>query len=413
MTMFGSAVLETMIGLFLIFLLLSLVASAINEGFAGIGSRRAYFLREGISRILDPKGEQQDADSEDHTSAILDHEMVASLSRRASKGPSYIPAEKFANVLNDRLTAKLRSSPATVRLAELNRRLLDSVEIDGTNGTRATPNGFTPTPGLKSVLGQFLRAAQDHEGEGNIDQRATRVLDRWTRSVADHFDDTMERVSGWYKRRTQVWLLGIGLVLTVAVDADSIEITKFLATTPQARESLVQIAERYIESSDAIGEEYANEARSILNDLGPRVIPLGWTGDEFTSLQETTDKSAESTSNPSEQSLSWYSLLMKPVGWLITAFAISLGAPFWFQTVSKLINLRNSGGKPGTSSHADESQVGSVSKLSTAQQGSSGTADGVLPAPHRPRAAGCQRATGNGSSATQLPIHCRCWQDQS
>jgi hypothetical protein len=33
-------------------------------------------------------------------------------------------------------------------------------------------------------------------------------------------------------------------------------------------------------------------------------------------------------------------------GWLITALAISLGAPFWFDLLNKFINLRNAGKNP-------------------------------------------------------------------
>jgi hypothetical protein len=36
----------------------------------------------------------------------------------------------------------------------------------------------------------------------------------------------------------------------------------------------------------------------------------------------------------------------KIVGWLITALAVTLGAPFWFELLSKLVNVRGSGPKP-------------------------------------------------------------------
>jgi hypothetical protein len=40
-----------------------------------------------------------------------------------------------------------------------------------------------------------------------------------------------------------------------------------------------------------------------------------------------------------------YALLALP-GWLITALAVSLGAPFWFDTLKTLINIRGAGPKP-------------------------------------------------------------------
>jgi len=37
---------------------------------------------------------------------------------------------------------------------------------------------------------------------------------------------------------------------------------------------------------------------------------------------------------------------LKILGWLITALAISFGAPFWFDLLNRLVDLRGSGKKP-------------------------------------------------------------------
>ena len=34
------------------------------------------------------------------------------------------------------------------------------------------------------------------------------------------------------------------------------------------------------------------------------------------------------------------------LGWLITALAVSLGAPFWFDLLNRLVKLRGTGTKP-------------------------------------------------------------------
>ena len=39
---------------------------------------------------------------------------------------------------------------------------------------------------------------------------------------------------------------------------------------------------------------------------------------------------------------------MKLAGLLVTAGALSLGAPFWFDLLNKLVNLRAAGKKPKT-----------------------------------------------------------------
>ena len=33
-------------------------------------------------------------------------------------------------------------------------------------------------------------------------------------------------------------------------------------------------------------------------------------------------------------------------GWLLTAFAVCLGAPFWFDMLNRLVNLRGTGANP-------------------------------------------------------------------
>jgi len=41
--------------------------------------------------------------------------------------------------------------------------------------------------------------------------------------------------------------------------------------------------------------------------------------------------------------------IQRVLGWLLTMIAVSLGAPFWFDMLNKIINIRNAGTKPATS----------------------------------------------------------------
>lgn len=42
----------------------------------------------------------------------------------------------------------------------------------------------------------------------------------------------------------------------------------------------------------------------------------------------------------------WASWVLKALGWGITAFAVSFGAPFWFEALSKLGSLRTAAKRP-------------------------------------------------------------------
>jgi hypothetical protein len=39
----------------------------------------------------------------------------------------------------------------------------------------------------------------------------------------------------------------------------------------------------------------------------------------------------------------WQDWLLKAMGWTVTALSITLGAPFWFDLLKRLVNIRGSG----------------------------------------------------------------------
>ena len=55
--------------------------------------------------------------------------------------------------------------------------------------------------------------------------------------------------------------------------------------------------------------------------------------------------------------------LYKTLGLLITAIAVSLGAPFWFEMLNKLVNLRMSGKLPAETADARGDQAGQQSSV--------------------------------------------------
>jgi hypothetical protein len=120
----------------------------------------------------------------------------------------------------------------------------------------------------------------------------------------------MERASGWYKRKTQVWTVIIAAVVTLAVNADTLNIAHYLWVEPALRGALV-------------AQSSAPASAVEINQLGQL---MGWTSAVFTN----SDAGA------------W---LARLIGWLMTIVAVSMGAPFWFDSLNKFVNVRN-GGRP-------------------------------------------------------------------
>lgn len=65
-------------------------------------------------------------------------------------------------------------------------------------------------------------------------------------------------------------------------------------------------------------------------------LPLGWS-------------EANKLAKYSNSNVWWQAFLLKILGWIISGVAISMGAVFWFDVLSKVINIRNSGKKPPSS----------------------------------------------------------------
>jgi hypothetical protein len=141
------------------------------------------------------------------------------------------------------------------------------------------------------------------------------------------FDQVMERASGWYKRRVQLILFVIALILATGINADSFTIGQRLWKDDVLRAAVVTQAQRTVDDTQAAcagaGATPAQAAGNCFSEVKQLDLPLGWS----------------KTSSPSTAEEG----LAKAAGILLTAFALALGAPFWFDTLSKLAQLRGTG----------------------------------------------------------------------
>ncbi len=278
--MFGSAILDTAIGLIFVFLVVSLVVSAANELLAGLFRWRANNLLLGIRQLL------QDPSVTGLVTRFYEHPLIDGLSSKGKK-PSYIPSRTFALALLDIV------SPTTVG----SNRTLEDLKA-----------GIDKLPSSLQVTFRVLLDEAGHDVE-----QFKRQLEIW-------FNSTMERVSGWYKRKTQAVQLLLALFIVAVVNVDSVRIARSLSgVNSPLRDSIKDAAHSLVEAGlpkGSLGEQLTAATEAI----GNLALPIGWINGGF---------------GPSTI-----------VGWLITALAASLGAPFWFDLLNKFVNVRASGKAP-------------------------------------------------------------------
>jgi hypothetical protein len=167
-------------------------------------------------------------------------------------------------------------------------------------------------------------------------------LNKLKKSVEDWYNSAMDRVSGWYKKRAQFVLGGIGLVLAVGLNADAVRVVRQLSTDTTLRQSLVAAAQS-AKSPDGKGgqniKDQMDEAKKQVSQIKELGIPIGW------SVPVEAQKQAENegwlvalNSVPNVKEEGWLQVF---AGWLLTAFAVSLGAPFWFDLLNKIMVARS------------------------------------------------------------------------
>ena len=283
-----TAVLEVVLGLAFMFALLSLVASGVNELVAAACKLRARTLEQGIANLLADPAEAK---------ALYLHPLIQSL-YRGDRLPSYIPRDKFALALLD---AKVK--PAVNAVGEGIATVCSTIE--------ELPDGQ-----LKETLDLLWRDA-------NNDAR------KFRRNVEGWFDDAMERVSGWYRRLAQAILLGLAVLIAVGLNVNAITVTQRLWSDEPLRSAVAEQAERAAPPPAGDDQAVKNALQSVesgLKAVGQLSLPIGWNDD----------------ARPS----AWYVAL---AGWLVSAMAISMGAPFWFDLLGRVARIRSTGVRPPTS----------------------------------------------------------------
>ena len=154
----------------------------------------------------------------------------------------------------------------------------------------------------------------------------------------------MNSVSDAYKRKLRWVLIGLGLLVSISFNVDSLRIFNTLKDDPEVRASVVAQATDFLEleisMSDSSTEDSVNIAalraeidslRSTQIDQLDASLGLGWKPSKDETIFEKIWKTFAS---PSEN---WRQIL----GWFISAIAISMGAPFWYDTLRSVINIKH------------------------------------------------------------------------
>lgn len=317
----SSHYLDVAVGLSYTFLAVSLLCSATREAIASLFQTRAKVLLDGVLTMLHESAAQpklrgvwpsvlrllrieggfglDKLDDKSLTAQVMQHPLITGLAQQG-RMPSYIPSAIFARAFVSTLSARYGKEQTAVAL-------LNNVGNEGLTRT------------LLALMGEG-------PGDAAALENAVRI---W-------YDTVMERISGWYKRRSQFVLFLVGLFYACAMNIDALQLSQRLWSDSALTAQLVQKAESVTPAAapapNTTPLDQAKQAKAQAQTVA--ALPIGWPSARFDNISGFYAISV--------------ALFFAVLGWTATAFAASLGSPFWFDGIGWLLALRGTGAKPET-----------------------------------------------------------------
>lgn len=314
--LFNSTILDVIIGLIFVYLLLAIICTAANEWISGLLKARSKVLSRSITRLLGSQPVEDKGAADGLIKKFYEHPLIKGMMRDDGGHFAYLPARTFAKVVIDLMSP---NKDGAVLLSDIK------------GGLQNIPDGD-----VKKTLQALIKGL---DGDSELAD-AHRAIEAW-------FEDTMDRASGWYKRRTQVWTVIVAAVITLLSNADTIQIGRRLWTDPVLRGAVAEGAKaraqmprptvmvdypnvddptnpvvRDINDKESDGNTLTDGDRALLGRL------VGWQRSDIDNWTW------------------WPGLPQHLVGWVLTILAVSLGAPFWFDVLNKFMNVRSAGKSP-------------------------------------------------------------------
>lgn len=315
-------VLDVVIALVFLYLLFAMTCTAVNEAIASAFNRRGRMLRQAVEHLLGDAG---------LASAVYQHPLIASLGQPPRRGrpaapplPSYIPAKRFATALTDHLTG-----------------------TGSVNDAAAVEKGINNLPPAAS---RQLKTLFDLSNGNPSDFHAR---------VGEWYEQTMDRVSGWYKRSVSRQTYVMAIIFVVIFNLDSVQLFNRLwsdsafreAAVDQARARIAETGTAEVPVMEYTGGDNPTTGTPVqtgtvsLTDSETKLLTSlrGWDDDR---MRLRTARVVEGDTVGVKLRWLFGVATGHVIGWIVTIFAISLGAPFWFDLLNRFMNLRSSGRAP-------------------------------------------------------------------
>jgi hypothetical protein len=332
--MFGSYLVELVVGLSFLFAVLGLVTTAVTESVLAMRATRAAHLKEwlGLWTVNALGGSATIGNTTVDLTQLTSHPLLDQ-GRRAGSMPSYLPATRMAAALLQMLAMPFGQSCVGKSLVEAETALRS--HIDSLNN-----------PQLTKVLGPLLDSAAGKARDGG------ELVEALKTEVSAWIDESMGRIEGWTKRNAKAISLVVGAAICLSFNVSAYEVLNVLSSDRQVRTALANTAASFnAEQCErvAVPEAPAGAASSVSQAaVDARVDCLQRSAKEAVASLGSLSQLGIGWDNPPRFIKAWnkgnYPVVFgQALLWLLgvaaAAFAASLGGDFWFKGLTDIIRL--------------------------------------------------------------------------
>jgi hypothetical protein len=332
--MISSPMLDVIISMIFIYFLFSTLTSSLEELWASYYKNRGETLKKAIQKILNDPLNKHFGD------LLYMHPAIDILGESNKRKPAYIEGHNFATTLIELISSEAhqvnyKQDEATGKMTfEIKQAESSLIERFKAGVDQLRYSDLTVL--LYTFLQQYdtkIKGTQEFTQE--MDEKLISNIEKW-------YNSYMDRVTGWYKKDVKKNIFLKSIIVALLFNVNFFIILKTVYTNTSLQGAATAGASALVqEKKDTISTELAKKEINKLYEIG---LPVGWN---MAGLKDTTATFNINFIPAIHQQIKTsggytYSI----IGWLISAMIISFGAPFWFDVLKKLVNVRNGGLKP-------------------------------------------------------------------
>ncbi|MCL6461780.1 MAG: hypothetical protein I4O51_07910 [Flavobacterium micromati] len=357
---FSSTIVQVAISVIISWALFALLCSMIHEVIVRLKSERGRFYRTKINEKLFDGSNQINWGI-----LIYNHSSIKLFTKSEKAPPVGIDPKTMAEVLVDIVAncqaAKILKFNHRNQAALFQQKLLNDFDFATTN------------LGQSDVI-VMLRKTFDKakiKGIENQSFNEEKIYSILIDELTIWFEQFNNRTSAWYKKLSQKRLFAVGFLVALAANVDSVALFEYYKGNPTARIAMIEFYAKNKVQLEAFSVKYntvtevtqtdslalietkvniaglAKQMDSLKNDLE---LPIGWDQafretmkvkpniiqqNAVISKTDGAQKVPKNSGGLIFFGIPLAAILFKILGFIISAFAASIGAPFWFDLLKK------------------------------------------------------------------------------